>query len=194
MADLVSDRWLRIFVAVVDNGSFTAAARRLDIGQPAVSHAVAKLEDALGTRLLERTSRALEVTHTGRLLHSRLAAAFDEVDEAVVAASPGSSSTGVVTLSVSTSLAGWWLLPRLPEFKQRRPEIDLRVITTDSDDLVGSDDADIWIPLGLTSMRGLESTPFRAQELVPVASPGLAAALPTADDAPATTVWRSPRP
>ena len=50
----VSDRWLRVFLAAADAGSFTAAADRLGIGQPAVSHAVKQLERAVGTRLFHR--------------------------------------------------------------------------------------------------------------------------------------------
>lgn len=175
----VSDSWIRTFVAVVDSGSFTAAGRRLGVGQPAVSHAIANLEAAIGTRLLERTSRSLFTTRAGRLLHDRVAPAFDEIDGAVNASRP-SSSPGLVTLSVSTSLAGWWLLPRLPEFKRQFPDIDLRVITTDGDDRVGRDDADLWIPLGPIDRPELRSTRFRDQELVPVAAPSLAAELAVA--------------
>ena len=80
----------------------------------------------------------------------------------------------VVSLSVSTSLANFWLLPRLPDFKRRHPDIDLRVITTDSDDTVGLDDADLWIPLGLEWPRHLEATLFRVERIVPVATPSVA--------------------
>ena len=172
-----SDKWLRTFIAVVDAGSFTAAGRQLGVGQPAVSHAVANLEAALGTPLVKRTSRSLEITRAGRLLHERAAAGFGEVDLAVAAARSTPTAPGLVTVSVSTSLANWWLLPRLPAFKQAFPDIDLRVITTDSDERVGRDDADLWIPLGSVERPGLTSRVFRHQQLSPVASPELAAEL-----------------
>lgn len=172
----VSDRWLRTFVAVAESGSFTAAGRRLGVGQPAVSHAVSRLEAALGVRLLERSTQGVSLTPAGRFLHERLSPALTAVDSAVRAVS-ASGVSDVVTLSVSTSLANFWLLPRLPDFKRRHPDIELRVITTDSDDGVGLDDADLWIPLGLDHPQHLEATPFRAERIVPVAAPALAGEL-----------------
>lgn len=169
----VSDRWLRTFAAVAEAGSFTAAARRLGVGQPAVSHAVARLESALGVEVMERSTRGLTLTAAGRLLYRRLGAAFAEIDDAVVAVQR-IGANDVVSLSVSTSLANFWLLPRLPDFKRRHPDIDLRVITTDTDDAVGLDDADLWIPLGLEWPTNLEATLFRVERIVPVAAPALA--------------------
>lgn len=169
----ISDRWLRTFVAVADTGSFTAAGKRLGVGQPAVSHAVSRLEAGLGVTLIERSTQGLTLTTAGAFLHERLSAALADVDGAVRAVSNhGGSDT--VTLSVSTSLANFWLLPRLPDFKRLHPEIELRVITTDSDDSVGLDDADLWIPLGLNHPSHLEATRFRAERIVPVAAPDLA--------------------
>ncbi len=169
----VSDRWLRNFAAVAESGSFTAAARKLGVGQPAVSHAVARLESALDVQLLERSTRGLTLTAAGRLLYRRLGVAFAEIDDAVHAVRRVGAND-VVSLSVSTSLANFWLLPRLPDFKRRHPDIDLRVITTDTDDAVGIDDADLWIPLGLERPTNLEATLFRVERIVPVAAPALA--------------------
>ncbi|MDH3293392.1 MAG: LysR family transcriptional regulator, partial [Acidimicrobiia bacterium] len=101
---VLSDRWLRTFVAVAESGSFTAAGRRLGVGQPAVSHAISRLESTLGVRLVERSSRGLDLTPAGIFLHDRLAAAFADVDAALRTVSADASSN-VVTLSVSTSLA-----------------------------------------------------------------------------------------
>lgn len=172
----ISDRWLRTALAVARAGNFTVAARDLGVGQPAVSHAVARLEQGLGVRLFERNSRHQALTVEGERLIRRLEPAFARIDRAVEAAQ--SSGSRVVNLSVSTSLANFWLLPRLPDFKRRHPSVELRVITTDSDDQVGRDDADLWIPLGLGPYPGLQSTVFRPERLVPVASPELARRLP----------------
>ena len=174
----VSDRWLRTFVAVAESGSFTAAARILGVGQPAASHAVARLESALGMPLFERSTRGLTMTAEGRLLHQRVSVALAEVDDAVDSIRRVHANE-MVTLSVSTSLANFWLLPRLPEFKRRHPDVDLRVITTDTDDAVGLDDADLWIPLGREHPGHLEATLFRVERIVPVAAPAVAATLGT---------------
>lgn len=109
------------------------------------------------------------------MLFDRVSPALAELGAAVDAVrSPG---TGAVTVSVSTSLASYWLTPRLPEFKRRHPAVELRVVTTDSDRSVGIDDADLWIPLGTVTDDNLVSTPFCQEEVVPVASPDAAAAL-----------------
>lgn len=178
----VSDKWLRSFVAAVDAGSLTAAARSLGVGQPAVSHAVARLERELGVSLFDRSGQRMTLTAAGSALYDRTSAALVELDAAVDAAR-WMESNGVVTLSVSTSLASHWLLPRLPEFKRRHPEIELRLITTDSDAHVGNDDADLWIPLGPTARPGLVSQVFRVEEMIPVATPALTATLSGSDPA-----------
>jgi DNA-binding transcriptional LysR family regulator len=172
----ISDRWLRTALAVARAGNFTAAARDLGVGQPAVSHSVARLEQELGVRLFERHSRHQTLTNEGERLMGEVEAAFSRIDRAVEAAR--SPRSRVVNLSVSTSLANFWLLPRLPDFKRHHPSVELRVITTDSDDQVGRDDADLWIPLGLGPYTGLESTVFRPERLLPVAAPELARRLP----------------
>lgn len=177
-------------------GTFTAAARDLGVGQPAVSHAVARLEQELGVRLFERSSRHHALTIEGERLIRPLESAFARIDRAVESARTPRGR--VVNLSVSTSLAYFWLLPRLPDFKRRHPSVELRVITTDSDDQVGRDDADLWIPLGLGPFPGLESSVFRPERVVPVASPELARGLPgfgadhTTTGGDARTPWTVP--
>ncbi|MDG1412213.1 MAG: LysR substrate-binding domain-containing protein [Acidimicrobiales bacterium] len=83
------------------------------------------------------------------------------------------ADTRPVTLSVSTSLATYWLAPRLSEFERAHPNVPLRVITTDSDDRVGRDDADLWIPLGPVTDPQLQSVDFCIEKLIPVATPAL---------------------
>jgi len=173
---VVSDSGLRVFVAAADAGSFSAAARTLDIGQPAVSHAVARLESALGIRLFDRSTAGISLTVAGDAFAADVADGFKTIDEAVSAAL-GRANEQEVTLSVSTSLASYWLMPRLAEFKRLHPEIELRVLTTDSDRSVGMDDADLWIPLGVVTRPDLEAVQFCEEELVPVATPTLAAEL-----------------
>jgi DNA-binding transcriptional LysR family regulator len=174
----VSDSGLRAFDATARFGSFTAAAAHLGVGQPAVSHAVARLEQVIGSRLFERSSAGVRLTAIGRTLHERVGAGFDQIDLAVATAV---GADAAVTISVSASLATHWLLPRLPEFKRLHPNVALRVITTDSDRGVGRDDADLWIPLGIVESDELVATEFCAEEVLPVASPSMAERLPFGD-------------
>ena len=170
----ISDSGLRAFDATARLGSFTGAAARLGVGQPAVSHAVARLERAVGSLLFERTGSGVSLTAIGRILHQRVSAGFDQIDLAVGAAIAGDAT---VTISVSASLATHWLLPRLPEFKRLHPTVELRVITTDTDRTVGQDDAHLWIPLGIVDRDDLEATTFCVEEVAPVAAPSVAATL-----------------
>jgi DNA-binding transcriptional LysR family regulator len=76
---------METFVRVVDTGSFSAAAPRLRMGQPAVSKAMAQLEDRLGVRLLLRSSRGLATTEAGQNFYERAKRAIEEADEADLA-------------------------------------------------------------------------------------------------------------
>ncbi|MFZ4718331.1 MAG: LysR substrate-binding domain-containing protein [Ilumatobacteraceae bacterium] len=174
----VSDAWLRAFVVASRAGSLSAAARELGIGQSAVSHAVARLERSLGTRVFDRVAGGVRLTATGRTMLEHVGAAFDEIDRSVAAAR---SRGDVVTVSVSTSLAAYWLLPRLPAFKRLHPDVELRVITTDSDRDVGRDAADLWIPLGVVHRDDLVATEFCREEVLPVAAASVADRLPFDD-------------
>ena len=179
---VTSQRGLRAAVAVADAGSFTGAAHGLGIGQSAVSHAVARLEQSLGVELFERRRDGVVPTDVGAVFVSRVGSALREIDAAVATAATAPSD-GSVTISVSTSLATYWLTPRLPGFKREHPGIELRVLTTDTDREVGRDGADLWIPLGPIDDPALEPVPFCAERVIPVASPDLAATLPDRDPA-----------
>ena len=73
---------MEAFVLVVDTGSFSAAARRLNVGQPAVSKLVAQLEERLGVKLLVRTTRGLTATEAGLKYYERARRSIEEADEA----------------------------------------------------------------------------------------------------------------
>ncbi len=171
MDGTVSDRWVRVFLAAAEAGSFTGAAAAMGIGQPAVSHAIRRLEQGLGARLFERRSTGIELTAIGAELHRRAGAGYDLVDTAIRDAQAQVRADRVVTVSVSTALATYWLMPRLASFKERHPEVELRVITQDTDDGVGRDEADLWIPLGGGPWPRLRAWEFAAERLVAVASP-----------------------
>lgn len=167
----VSDRALRLFDAAARLGSFSEAARSVGVGQPAVSHAVAKLEAAIGEPVFVRSSTGVALTTTGRELHDAVRGAFGAIDHALATAM---QRTPLVTLSVSTSFASYWLMPRLAEFKLAHAGTELRVITCDSDRSVGNDDADLWVPLGVVTRPDLVATELCAERVVAVCAPELA--------------------
>ncbi len=175
----VSDRGLRIFAAAASMGSLTAAARRLGLGQPAVSHAISRLERALDTRLLERDTTGVITTAAGQALLAEIQPAFAQIDEALASTRAAREEIDTVSISVSTSLASWWLLPRLADFKRSNPDISLRLVTADADTDVDISSLDLWIPLGLVDRSDLDAVMLCEEHVIPVASPALAESLDT---------------
>jgi DNA-binding transcriptional LysR family regulator len=109
---------MEAFVVVVDTGSFTAAARRLNVGQPAVSKLVAQLEDRLGVKLLVRTTRGLTATEAGLNYYDRARRMIEEVDEAELAArGAGSGLTGRLRICGAVTFARIHLMPVIRNLK-----------------------------------------------------------------------------
>ena len=123
---------MEAFVLVVDSGSFSAAARRLDVGQPAVSKLVARLEDRLGVKLLVRTTHGLTATEAGLNYYERARRSLQEAEEAELAArGAGSGLSGRLRVTAAVTFARFHLMPRLPEFLARHPELELDVVLSD---------------------------------------------------------------
>jgi DNA-binding transcriptional LysR family regulator len=120
------------FVRVVDTGSFSAAARLGNVGQPAVSKMIAQLEDRLGVRLVTRTTRGLSPTEAGQRFYERARRAIEEADEAEIAArGAGRGLTGRLRISAATTFARLHVVPSLPRFLEEHPELDLELIMDD---------------------------------------------------------------
>ncbi|WP_448954345.1 LysR family transcriptional regulator [Labrys neptuniae] len=116
---------LTAFVRTADLGSFAAAGRVLGLSASAVGKSVAKLEQDLGVRLFQRTTRTIRLTEEGRLFHERCRRILDDLDDAwtIVA---GSRDVPRGRLRVSTPVVTYHiLLPLMPEFMALYPEIEL---------------------------------------------------------------------
>lgn len=85
---------MRVFESVVDEGGFAAAARALDMSAPVVTRLVADLEEHLGTRLLQRSTRRLSLTEAGQQYLSRIRHILQDIDEADAMASSHTTETG----------------------------------------------------------------------------------------------------
>lgn len=120
------------FARVIDTGSFSAAARQLNVGQPAVSKTIAQLEDRLGVRLLTRTTHGLSPTEAGQRFYERARRALEEADEADLAArGAGRGLTGRLRISAATTFARLHVIPRLPAFLREHADLELEVILDD---------------------------------------------------------------
>ncbi len=110
---------LELFVRIVDRGSFTAAASGLGVSRPVATAAIKALEQRLGTRLLQRSTRHVQPTVEGRAYHRRCVAILADVEDADRGAS--GAVTGLLRVDVAGNLARTMLLPRLPAFLALHP-------------------------------------------------------------------------
>jgi DNA-binding transcriptional LysR family regulator len=140
---------MEAFVLVVDTGSFSAAARRLHVGQPAVSKLVAQLEDRLGVKLLVRTTRGLTATEAGLNYYERARRSIEEADEAELAArSAGSGLTGRLRVCAAVTFARIHLMPRIPEFLARHPELEMEIVLDDRNIDLVQEGIDVALRMG----------------------------------------------
>ncbi len=160
---------LLVFEAAARNGSFTRAAKDLGISQPAVSHAMRLLEADLGVPLFDRQHKGVQTTEAGQYLLEQVGMGLSLIEQAL--REVRSMQAHQVTLAVSTATATWWLLPRIARFKQLHPNIELRVITTDTDLDLARERIDLAITLGADEFAQYQRWHFVDEEIFPVCSP-----------------------
>ncbi|RDS81808.1 LysR family transcriptional regulator [Dyella psychrodurans] len=123
---------MEAFVLVVDAGSFSAAARQLRIGQPAVSKAIAQLEVDLGVPLLVRTTHGLTPTESGLNFYEHAKRAIESAEDAVLAArGAGASLSGRLRVSAAVTFARLHIMPHLPAFLDAYPSLDIDLFLED---------------------------------------------------------------
>ncbi len=121
-----------VFVAVVDAGSFTRAAERLKVSRPVVSKQVSRLEESLGVRLLNRTTRRLSLTEAGRIFHAQASRGLEDIAEARAEVSRlQEQPRGVLRINVPMSFGILHLAPLLPAFMQQYPELTVEMDLND---------------------------------------------------------------
>lgn len=121
-----------VFVRSVEEGSFSAAARSLDMSPSAVSKQIHRLEERLGVRLLHRSTRSLTLTDEGAAYYERCARiAADIADAESLVASLAGQVRGTLRVTATVAFAKAYLLPLFPEFLKRYPELQLALELTD---------------------------------------------------------------
>jgi DNA-binding transcriptional LysR family regulator len=116
---------LQAFVAVVETGSFTAAADRLDSAKSAISRRVSALEERLGAQLLRRTTRRINLTETGRSFYERSARILADLDEAESAvAQEHGELRGTLRVALPLSFGIRHMCEPIAEFSRRHPRVD----------------------------------------------------------------------
>ncbi|MGO4303663.1 LysR family transcriptional regulator [Cupriavidus sp. RAF12] len=133
MAKLPDFEGLAMFAKVAEEGSFAAAARAMGVSVATVSRAVARLEDRLGARLFNRTSRQLSLTEFGRTICEKASQIYRQAEEAESAARELSvQPRGLVRLAVPMSFGLHWVAPLLPGFFRMYPEVSIDLHLSDA--------------------------------------------------------------
>ena len=138
-----------IFMAVVDEGSFVGGGQAMGLTRSAAGKAVTRLEDRLGVRLLNRTTRSLSLSDEGRVFYERglqILAAVDDA-EASVAGRPG-TPRGLLRLTVPDAFGRLLVLPLLKKYLQAWPDIQVEVSFTDRQADIVEEGFDLAVRIG----------------------------------------------
>lgn len=160
-----------LLIAIAEGGSFAAAAERMEIDPSAVSHRVRGLEQLLGFKLFERTTRQVRLTKSGAIICDAARGAVSELSRAVTAAREA-RRVPTIRLSVMSSLAMKWLVPRLP--LARAAGIDVSVEIMEGLAELGHTGVDAALRFGIGPYPGLHARRLSRCDLQPVISPAVA--------------------
>jgi DNA-binding transcriptional LysR family regulator len=171
-------RQLAAFCEVVDRKSFSHAAERLGVTQPAVSLQVRSLEKRLGTRLLDRSGRRVEPTEAGQRLYraaQRMLSIEGQLLDEVAGADGVAELRGELTLGASTGPGGTVVPLLLCEFQREHPQLHVELSISDTNRII-EQVADRELELGIVGAaprhRGVVFEPFFRDEVILVVPPG----------------------
>lgn len=139
---------MEVFVRVVELGGFSPAARAAGMTPSAVSKLIARLEARLGARLLNRSTRQVQLTPEGCAFYERATRIIADLEDAERAAGVGEQPVGRVRINTSASYANHILAPVLPEFLALHPAVALDIVQTDAVVDLLSDRTDVAIRAG----------------------------------------------
>lgn len=144
------------FVRVVEAGSFSGAARVLEVGQPAVSKTVAQLERRLKVKLLLRSTHGLTPTEAGLRFYERARVVIQEADEAELAArGAGAGLSGRLRISAAPTFARLHVIPHLPRFLAAHPGLDVDVVLDDRTIDLIAEGIDVSLRMGTLADSGI---------------------------------------
>lgn len=140
---------LRTFAEVAKRGSFAAVARERNVTPSAISRTIQTLEDELGVRLIQRTTRRLSLTEAGKLYLERMEPLLEELDAArLLIADTGREPRGTLRLTTSVSFGQKCVVPLLPRFAESYPQLGVDLLMTDSMIDIVAEGLDVAIRLG----------------------------------------------
>jgi DNA-binding transcriptional LysR family regulator len=161
---------MRLFVRIVDRGSFAQAARDLSVPRPTATHAIQRLEAELGVRLLERTTRTVRPTLDGAMYQKRCIQVLADIDE-LTSAFTHAEPKGPLRVDMQGTIARFFILPALPGFATRYPDIAL--VLSEADRMVDlvAEGFDCVVRAGELADSSLVARRIASFEQVTLASP-----------------------
>lgn len=155
---------MAVFVRVVEDESFSAAARDLGMTPSAVSKLIGRLEDRLGVRLINRTTRRLSLTEEGHAFYQRCGPILADIEEAERAVTElHAEPRGLLKINSSTAFAQYQVVPLIPDFLARFPDLRIQLMMTDSLVNLVEEGVDVAIRIG-----ALEDSSLIARKLADV--------------------------
>src|SRR5271167_2638086 len=157
---------LNAFIAVVEAGGFSAAARRQGEGQPAISKAVAALEKRLGVALFNRSTRSVSLTDQGQRYHERTKPLVDEMDDADGELTSSTHKvSGLIRIAASSTFGRLHVLPLIPDLLSLNPGLQVDLVLSDFFRDMVEDRIDLAIRVGPVEeseavVRRVASTPL----------------------------------
>ena len=184
--------WFRAFECAARHLSFTHAAQELNLTQSAISQHIRSLEHRFGCALFIRKHRGIALTDQGRRLLPEVASAINILRSASETLETPADKR-LLTISVSTSLAQWYLAPRLKHFSKQHPDLGLRIISKVWPDEFAGSNADVEIRFDAPGSAEPGSVRIGNDKIVCVGAPDLIGELAeNADDPTPQTIARHP--
>ncbi|MBV6325690.1 LysR family transcriptional regulator [Duganella violaceipulchra] len=175
--------YLDAFIAASDEGSFSAAARRLGLTPAAVSKSVARLESQLGVRLFQRSTRSLALTTDGERLYGQVRLPWSEIGDALTDLRQGAGKpAGTLKVSMAHTVGRNYLVPLLDEFVLRYPDVVLDLHFDNRQVDLVAEGFDVGIGGGIELTEGLVARELSRVRVVLVASPDYLQRFPAPDN------------
>lgn len=147
---------MKVFLAVADAASFSAAGRTLGVSKAMVSKHVAHLEDSLGVRLLQRSTRWMRLTEAGSTYQERCRRILADIDETErVVSALHAEPRGLLRVAAPTSLGSYHLAPALSDYTALFPEVQVRLILNDSAEDPIKERTDVVVRIGRLASSNL---------------------------------------
>jgi len=162
---------MEAFVAVAELGSFSRAAARMRMSAAMMTLHVARLEEKLGVRLFNRTTRRVDLTEDGRQLLDHARAALHAFTMAENVLKPGSGLTGRVRIDAPASIGHAFIVPALEHFHRLYPDIVIELSLGDRGTVFRADGYDILLRVGEAPLSGWTAVPLGSTRLVCLAAP-----------------------